>query len=105
MVGGGMRQAGVIAAAGMYALDHHIDRLAEDHDKATKVASAVNERFQSGAVANTNMVFVDLPDTKLVQLIDHFANRHIRISRARWVFHLDISFEDTERIVDAVQEF
>jgi len=105
MVGGGMRQAGVVAAAGIYALNHHIDRLAEDNEKAGMVAHAVNERFQSGAVANTNMVFVELPDTELRQLIDHFARQHIRISRARWVFHLDISFEDTERIVDAIRSF
>lgn len=105
MVGGGMRQAGVIAAAGVYALEHNIERLAEDHEKAQLVAAAVNRSFPDAAVANTNMVFVDLPAETFNQLRDAFAARQIRINRNRWVFHLDVSFDDAQRIVTALGEF
>ncbi len=102
MVGGGMRQAGVIAAAGIHALQNNIDRLAEDHEKAHMVAAAVNDRFPGAAVANTNMVFVDLSPEVFGRLRETFAAGNIRINRNRWVFHLDVSFEDVERIVAAV---
>ena len=102
MVGGGMRQAGVIAAAGRYALAHHIERLAEDHEKARLIAAAVNARYQGAAEQHTNMVFVNLPDAELKKLLDHFSTQQIRVTRARWVTHLDISFEDVERINSAI---
>ena len=105
VVGGGMRQAGVIAAAGLYALRQNVDRLIEDHEKAEMVASAVNDRFQGAAVANTNMVFVDLPAGEFARLTEHFSEHRIRINRNRWVFHLDVSFEDAERIVGAIGDF
>ncbi len=102
MVGGGMRQAGVIAAAGRYALSHHIERLAEDHEKARLIAAAVNDRYQGAAQQHTNMVFVNLPDAELKKLLDHFSTQQIRVTRARWVTHLDVSFEDVERIGSAI---
>ena len=102
MVGGGMRQAGVIAAAGRYALSHHIARLAEDHEKARLIAKAVNDRFQGAAQQHTNMVFVNLPDAELKKLLDHLASQQIRVTRARWVTHLDVSFEDVERVSAAI---
>ena len=105
MVGGGMRQAGVIAAAGIHALQNHVSRLVEDHEKAARVAAAVNERFPDAAEANTNMVFVDLPPTTFNALREHFAARQIRINRNRWVFHLDVSFDDTERMMTAIDQF
>jgi threonine aldolase len=105
MVGGGMRQAGVIAAAGLYALEHHIDRLSDDHEKASRIAAAFNERYQGAATASTNMVFIDLPDTETDRLVSHFADHRIRIGRERWVFHLDVSFEDVDRIVTALRQF
>ena len=105
MVGGGMRQAGVIAAAGIYALENNVERLAEDHEKAEIVAAAVNKRFPEAAVVNTNMVFVDLPRETFAQLRQAFAARHIRINRNRWVFHLDVSNDDVERIVAAIGEY
>ncbi len=105
MVGGGMRQAGVIAAAGRYALENNIERLAEDHEKARMVAAAVNDRYPGAAVTNTNMVFVDLSAETFTQLREALSARSIRISRNRWVFHLDVSFEDAERVVSAIDEF
>lgn len=103
MVGGGMRQAGVIAAAGIHALEHHVDRLAEDHDKARMVSDAVNARYQGVAESHTNMVFVNLADDELQRLVQHFAAQKIRINRGRWVLHLDVNSDSVERIVDAIQ--
>lgn len=105
MVGGGMRQAGVIAAAGRYALAHNIDRLSEDHEKARLIVQAVNARFGQAAANHTNMVFVNLAADDLQNLLDHLKARQIRVQRARWVTHLDVSFEDVERITAAVAEF
>ncbi len=97
-----MRQAGVLAAAGRYALAHHIERLAEDHEKARLIAAAVNARYQGAAEQHTNMVFVTLPDSELKKLLDHFNTQQIRVTRARWVTHLDISEADVERINSAI---
>jgi len=105
MVGGGMRQAGVIAAAGIYALENNIERLSEDHEKAGMVAAAVNERFQGAAVVNTNMVFVEMPADEFNRLREQFESRRIRMNRNRWVFHMDVSFEGVERIVAAIGDF
>jgi threonine aldolase len=103
MVGGGMRQAGVIAAAGIYALEHNVDRLADDHEKTRMVAEGVNARYPGGAESHTNMVFVNLADAELQRLVQQFAQQHIRISRGRWVLHLDVSSEDVERILDTIR--
>jgi threonine aldolase len=62
MFGGGMRQAGVLAACGIYALDHHVDRLAEDHKRARRLAEAVNliEGFSVDLQSvETNMVYIE----------------------------------------------
>ncbi|MBL8510915.1 MAG: low-specificity L-threonine aldolase, partial [Betaproteobacteria bacterium] len=62
MLGGGMRQAGVLAAAGLYALDHHIDRLADDHAHADYLAKRLREiPALTVAAPETNIVFVDIP--------------------------------------------
>lgn len=103
MVGGGLRQAGILAAAGIYALDHHVGRLAEDHNRATQLAAAVNERYQGCATSQTNMVFVSLPDAEMTRLIAHLARHNIAIRGPRWVTHLGISDADVERIAEAVQ--
>src|SRR5262249_27831934 len=59
MLGGGMRQAGVLAAAGSYALHHHVARLAEDHDNAARLAAGIaRHEALDVAPAQTNMVFV-----------------------------------------------
>lgn len=58
MLGGGMRQAGVLAAAGLYALDHNIARLAEDHDRAAHLATFLRAQGATDVVQDTNMVFL-----------------------------------------------
>ena len=105
MVGGGMRQAGVIAAAGLYALDHHIERLAEDHEKAERIGRAVDACFPGSAEQQTNMVFIRQPDKTIRRLSGYLADRKIRVKGARWVTHLDVSWEQCARIEETLQAF
>ncbi|MEQ8783526.1 MAG: low-specificity L-threonine aldolase [Roseibium album] len=98
MVGGGMRQAGILAAAGIYALKHHVVRLAEDHEKAALLAARVNECYPGAASQHTNMVFVDLPADEMAALRERLKAREIIIRGPRWVTHLDVSFDDVARV-------
>ena len=106
MVGGGMRQAGILAAAGLYALEHHIDRLQDDHEKAAWIAEALAElpAFTLAAAPQTNMVML-APEMDLPALKAHLAERDIIISGGRWVFHLDVSDRDMDRLLEACQTF
>ncbi|MGO4610818.1 beta-eliminating lyase-related protein, partial [Variovorax sp. 2RAF20] len=62
VVGGGMRQAGILAAAGLYALDHNVARLADDHARAARLAEGLDGLSGLRVVArHTNMVFIDVP--------------------------------------------
>lgn len=103
VVGGGMRQAGFLAAAGIYALEHHVDRLAEDHEKARRLAELVNERYQGAATHHTNMVFVDLPAEELAALRERLGRRGVLVRGTRWVTHLDVTFDDVEAIGRGLQ--
>jgi threonine aldolase len=103
VVGGGMRQSGILAAAGLHALEHHVERLAEDHTNAAALAAAVNARYQGAARQYTNMVFVDLPEPELQGLIERLQQRHILLRGARWVTHLDVTAEDIGRIAEALK--
>ena len=65
LVGGGMRQIGILAAAGIYALDHHVERLAEDHANAVRLAARLSELPQvtiDPDSVETNMVFAGFPE-------------------------------------------
>ena len=106
MVGGSMRQVGVIAAAGVYALNHHVDRLAEDHAKAARVAAALEniEGFRLAEPPQTNMVFLH-PEMAVERLTAHLLEAGIKISGHRWVFHLDVSDQQVETIIDACRRF
>lgn len=104
MLGGGMRQAGILAAAGIHALEHHVDRLAEDHERAARLADAVNQRYPNTAEAHTNMVFLNLAEAEVDRLRTHLADRGIAIRGPRWVTHLDVTDEDVLRIAEAISE-
>ncbi len=105
MLGGGMRQAGVIAAAGLYALKQNVQRLAEDHAKAERVAAALREAGVPLADSpETNMLFLH-PDFDPEPLAQHLRQEGIRISGHRWVFHRDVSESDTERVIAACHGF
>ena len=103
MVGGGMRQAGILAAAGLYALEHHIDRLADDHAHAQLMAEAASSRYPGRVSHRTNMVFVDLDAEEMTQLIERMAAAQIRIRGPRWVTHLDISADDANRVAEVLR--
>ena len=111
MLGGGMRQTGFLAAAALYALDHHVERLAEDHSNAEQLAAGLTsiksinvdiDRLQ------TNMVFVQVLNQQAEPLAGFLSERGILISPGsplRFVLHLDITSEDVTTVVDAINEF
>jgi len=108
MFGGGMRQAGVIAAGGLYALDNHIDRLAEDHKRARTLAEAVNAMDGFTVDLNsveTNMVYIN-GDLTAPQILEGLAGHGIDVlevgpTAVRAVIHLHITDEDIERAIAA----
>ncbi|HKL01324.1 MAG TPA: low-specificity L-threonine aldolase [Desulfotignum sp.] len=110
MVGGGMRQAGILAAAGLYALSHNIDRLADDHTNAARLAegiSSIDAIHIDEKTLQTNMVLADI-DTDMQALVKHLADQNIRISPGspvRLVTHLDIDAADIDRAVAGFRSF
>ncbi|MEO7761413.1 MAG: low-specificity L-threonine aldolase, partial [Casimicrobiaceae bacterium] len=94
MLGGGMRQAGVLAAAGLYALDHNVERLAEDHANAARLHAGLAQL--PGITVEpqrTNMVFVHISADQLPSLDAHLKARGIKASlyaRTRLVTHMDV---------------
>lgn len=103
VVGGGMRQAGILAAAGLHALDHQVERLAEDHAHAAQLGTALAELGYQVEPVQTNMVYLALGDAA-PDLQAFLAERDIRISpapRLRLVTHLDVSAADIEAVIAA----
>jgi len=106
MLGGGLRQTGIIAAAGLFALEHNVARLSEDHHHADAVARELNELpVLEGVVAHTNMVFLHLTNERLKTLQEHLRDANIIISGSRWVFHKDVTSSDVDRILAACRRF
>jgi threonine aldolase len=102
MAGGGMRQAGVLAAAALHALEHHVERLAEDHANARLLAKGLQDLpGVSVAMPQSNMVFVDLaghPGDTVARLRE----RGVLVTglyKLRLVTHLDVHREDIERAI------
>ena len=96
-MGGGMRQVGVLAAAGLYALDHHLGRMADDHEHARLIAEACGV---DPATVPTNIVVVDVPSAP--DVVAAAADQGVRIGavgpqRVRLLTHLDVSREDAEQ--------
>jgi L-threonine aldolase (EC 4.1.2.5) len=111
VTGGGWRQAGMLAAAAMHALDHHVERLADDHARAKRLSDALGT-IDGLAVqgCHTNMVFVDVPAARLQDLAKHMAAKGVRLSigylpSIRLVTHLDIDDEGVERTIEAFRSF
>ena len=101
MLGGGMRQAGIVAAAGLFALDHHIGRLSDDHERAARLSDALRG-LGVAAECETNMVFVEGLGADFSA---YAAEREITVSRGRWVIHLDIDDDAITRIIDTVATY
>jgi threonine aldolase len=109
MLGGGLRQAGVLAAAGIYALEHNVARLADDHANAQRLADGlrgIDEVLVDGS--HTNMVFVRVPEESAVPLARWLDERGILVRPAaamRLVTHLDVDAAGIERAVRTFSEF
>ena len=112
MAGGGMRQAGVLAAAASHALDHHIDRLADDHALARRLAGGLAgiEGVQVEP-PHSNIVFVDLTGAardRSAGLLPHLAAQGIQATglyRLRFVTHLDVDAAGVDRAVTAIRNY
>lgn len=107
MLGGGMRQAGMLAAAGIHALNHHVDRLADDHRRAAQLSDALNElnAFAGRVRCATNMVFVELAPREMSKLAKHLENSNVRVRGPRWVVHLDVDDAGIDRIVESARHY
>jgi threonine aldolase len=113
-LGGAMRQAGIIAAGGVYALRHHVDRLAEDHDNAAAFARGIaglRGIALDPAHVETNIVIFDVtrPGLTALALADRLlaSPPHVRLSvmgerRLRAVTHLDVSAKQVDAAVEAL---
>ena len=112
MAGGGMRQAGFLAAAASHALNHHIDRLADDHLLAQRLAAGLVgiEGLQVEA-PHTNIVFVDLTGQARAMseaLMAHLAAHGILVTglyRLRFVTHLDMDSTGIDRAIAVIRQF
>jgi threonine aldolase len=104
-LGGGMRQAGILAAAGLYALEHHVARLAEDHANAVFLADRLRAAGLSVDTPQTNMVYLSLPAAQVAPLAAHLAAHGVLASigeRTRLVTHLDLSRGAVVRVADLI---
>jgi threonine aldolase len=107
MVGGGMRQAGVLAAAGLYALQHQVERLAEDHANAALLGERLAELGYRVEPVQTNMVYVQIGE-RAGTVKAFMAERGIAVTaapRLRLVTHLDVGAGQVEQVVQAFTEF
>ena len=107
MVGGGMRQAGLLAAAGLYALEHQVARLAEDHANAERLADGLRGLGYAVEPVQSNMVYAQLGE-QAGALKAFCAERGIKLTaapRLRMVTHLDVSAADIDRVLEAFSAF
>ena len=122
MLGGGMRQAGVLAAAGLHALEHHVHRLAEDHANAKSLSEGLAKAVATHAKlegkvtvhpAQTNILFMDVDASVADAFLQHLATNGVKVTsgtygnarRIRWVTHLDVGQKDVERALQVVASF
>lgn len=111
MLGGGMRQAGSLAQAGLFALDQHVARLADDHRRAKRLAqglAALPGIELDLAEVQTNMVFLRLVKGESAELLAFMKERGILFSgygEMRLVTHLQITDDDIDEVIDAFTEF
>jgi len=107
MLGGGMRQAGVLAAAALHALDHNIDRLADDHANARRLAEGLQGLPGVRCdMPQTNIVFVDVAPERAHGVVERARELGVLCTglyRLRLVTHLDVSATDVERAVGVMR--
>ncbi len=107
MLGGGMRQVGILAAAAEYALDHNIERLAEDHRRTAALREALEgiPKISLPLPSPTNILFIDVPNAP--DFADRCNVRGVRVlpfspTRLRAVFHLDVDDNGLQRAIDVM---
>jgi threonine aldolase len=122
MLGGGMRQAGFIAAAGLYALEHHLQRLADDHRNARELAQGLRRIAASPGPLegklkvtdpDTNILFVDVDPGVGDAFQAHLSRSNVAVTggayhgglRQRWVTHLDVDAADVEQALEVIRRF
>jgi threonine aldolase len=111
VLGGGMRQAGIVAAAGIIALESHVSRLSEDHANARRLAenlAAIDALAVDLDAVETNILFVHVPEERLQSLVQHLRTRGIRVSPGRpmrLVTHLGVNERDIEKVTAAFGQF
>ncbi|MDR7149574.1 threonine aldolase [Hydrogenophaga palleronii] len=109
MVGGGLRQSGLLAAAAHHALDHHVARLADDHALAQRLAQGLsNIKGLSVRSAQTNIVFVDVADGLGPDLLSHLERLGVRATGLiglRFVTHLDVDAAGIDHAIACTQAF
>lgn len=107
MVGGGMRQAGQLAAAGLYALNHQVERLADDHANAQLLAEGLHAAGYRVEPVQTNMVYIQVDEQ--AEALNAFAGaRDIKLSaapRLRLVTHMGVSRSQIEQTIDVFNDF
>ncbi len=107
MWGGGMRQTGILAAAGLHALAHHRARLAEDHERARRFAQRVTDSGKATAAPpETNIVNVDVP-ASAEEVVQQLRDDGVLVNatgpkRLRVVFHLDVSADQVDKAAEAL---
>ncbi len=109
MTGGGMRQSGLLAAAAAFALDHHLERLAQDHAMAQRLAQGLeNIAGLKVRSAQTNIVFVDVPDGKGPDLLAYLKAHGVLATGLiglRFVTHLDVDAQGIDHAAACVRSF
>ncbi|KAE9633954.1 low-specificity L-threonine aldolase [Aeromonas veronii] len=111
MLGGGMRQAGILAQAGLFALEQHVTRLADDHRRAKRLAeglAALPGIELDLSLVQSNMVFLRLREGESAPLLAFMKDRGILFSgygELRLVTHLQINDDDIEEVIDAFTEY
>lgn len=110
MLGGGLRQSGILAAAGLYALEHNVVRLADDHRRARRLAEGLAQYAAlSVTMPDTNIIWVNA-DASIGEAFDAWLAEHgVAVSghygRQRWVTHLDLDDADIEGALEVVARF
>ncbi len=109
MLGGGMRQAGILAAAGIYAIQNNIERLAEDHENAKNLGKALSDiSALSVSPVETNIIMLDISKGKIEGLTNYLKEKGIKASvgeKMRIVTHLDISKSDILHVANAFKSY
>ena len=109
MAGGGLRQAGMLAAAAHHALEHHVLRLGQDHALARRLAQGLQDLpGLSVETPQTNIVFIDVAPERAAGLLDHLKSRGVLATglyRLRFVTHLDVDAQGVDRAIAAMREY